>query len=238
MLVLLVILAHDMTKHLVQAAIRLQSTHNTVSNPSRRLTMISIPTTKKRKISAQELKEKEKDLWIKWITCQAREVILDDLRFGRLPRDAKEMSAKQAWSFYRNKPGFENVCFSQFKERLADHRKQVNTEWLLCKDDEEAFRKDQARGYKHTRSHNRRGELIIHLTPIDDLVREDVKNGTHKGLTPSGFQATRPEYRKIDNKKFKEKLSQEVRRQKFIFHCELERKNKGRNVPALYKRVN
>jgi hypothetical protein len=110
-------------------------------------------------------------------------------------------------------------------------------QWKLCKEEEAAFRKDQARGYKKTRSHNRRGELIIDLSPIKGLVRDDVKDGKHKGLTPSEFQETRPEYSQVGKKRFKERLYHEIKRKKFIFHCELKRQNKGRKVPATYKKV-
>jgi hypothetical protein len=113
----------------------------------------------------------------------------------------------------------------------------MSKQWKLCKEEEAAFQNDQARGYKNTRSHNRRGELIIDLSPIKGLVRDDVKDGKHKGLTPSEFQATRPEYSKVDKKKFKERLYHEIKRKKIIFHWELERQNKGRKTPATYEEV-
>jgi hypothetical protein len=197
--------------------------------------------SKKRKPSpAEEMKteQQEQKLWVDWRTCPARGVLLDDLAKGRLPLKNTELSADRAFLFYRSMPEFENVCFSQFRERLADHRLQITKEYMECKRGEDAFRGDQARGFKNTRTHNRRGELILHLTPIDELVREDVRAGKHKGLSSSELQATRPEYRKLDNTKFKEKLYQEVKTQKFLFGWDLKRlKKNGRMVPALYKQV-
>ena len=71
---------------------------------------------KKRKQSKKSRKEEEKNLWIDWVNCPAKHVLLDDLKWGRLPRDKHEMSAEQAWSFYQRMPEFDDVCFSQFEE--------------------------------------------------------------------------------------------------------------------------
>ena len=213
------------------------STASTITLPS----VSSPPATKKRKFSSyaeQKRVEQSGQLWIKWEDSPARAVILDDLVRGKLPLTEQEMSTQQAWEFYQKLDEFGNVCFSQFRERLASHRRQVTKVYRVVQDDEDAFRKDQARGYIDTRTHNHRGELIIHLSVINDLVSKDVMDGKHNGLTPSEFQATRPEYRTLDNKKFKEKLYQEIKLQKFYFHWDEERKKKGgRKVAAKYDRV-
>ena len=73
--------------------------------------------------------------------------------------------------------------------------------------------------------------------PSMELIRDDINNGKHKGLKPSEFQATRPEFKEIDKTKFKERMYQEIKRKKFIFYCELKRQTKGRKVPASYKEV-
>ena len=64
-------------------------------------------------------------------------------------------------------------------------------QWKLCREEEEAFRNDQRWGYHNTRMHNHRGELIIDLSRIKELIREDIQDGKHQGLTPSEFQNTR-----------------------------------------------
>lgn len=69
------------------------------------------------------------------------------------------------------------------------------------------------------------------------MIRDDIREEKHKGLTALQFQATRPEYKKVKPKKFKERMHQEIRRKKFIFHCELERIEKGRKIPAMYNKV-
>ena len=198
-----------------------------------------MPTSKKRKTETKaSRKEREKPQWIDCKKCAAKEVILDDLKTGRLPRDAKKMSAEKAYKFYKKLPKFKKVCFSQFEERLADHRKQVSKQWMLAQADEEAFERDKRRGYlANTKTHTDRGDLIIYLDKVQDLIRQDIQDGKHIGLKPSEFQATRREYSKIKKQKFKECLYQAIKRKKFIFHCELDRKAKGRKAPALYKTV-
>jgi hypothetical protein len=86
----------------------------------------------------------------------------------------------------------------------------VTKQWLLCQEEEEAFRKDQRCGYVNTQSHNHQGELIFDLSPIKELIREDVQDGKHEGLTALQFQGTWPEYNKIRPEKFKHRLYQEI----------------------------
>jgi hypothetical protein len=61
-----------------------------------------------------------------------------------------------------------------------------------------------------------RGELVFDLHPAKLLLREDVKSGENGRMTPSDFQATRPEYMLFKPAKFKERISQEVKRKKYI----------------------
>jgi hypothetical protein len=51
--------------------------------------------------------------------------------------------------------------------------------------------------------HNNRGELVFDLHPAKLLLGEDVKSGENKQITPSDFQATRPEYLLFKPAKFK-----------------------------------
>lgn len=196
--------------------------------PHKAATMPTGRPTKKRKTPAP-LKEG----WVRWKKCAGREVILDDLRRKALPQDT---TPETAWKFYSKMPEFEGVCFQQFKERFKGHIKQVNHQWMLNVAEEAAFKLDK-KLYKDTRTHDKKGWLIFDKSPAKLLLREDVKDKKHQGLTPSAFQATRPEYKMFDLKIFKHRIYQEIRRQKFIFHCELERRSKGRAIPGHYKKV-
>ena len=63
----------------------------------------------------------------KWINSAAKQILLEDLQpphgilFGR-----DDVSAEFLWRFYENKPGFENVLFPQFRDRLKAHRSQMH----------------------------------------------------------------------------------------------------------------
>ena len=191
------------------------------------------------RLTIEKRKALERPLWIVWDKCQAKAVLLDDLIRGALPLERQAMSPEKAWEFYQKLPEFRTVMFSQFRERLAAHRQQVSKEYMICQRDEEAFRKDQARGYKNDRTHNKRGDLILHLTTIKDLVAEDVRAGKHIGLSAPEFQATRSEYLSVNPKKMKEKLYQEIRLQKFHRDYDRTRKENGaaRKVAASYDTI-
>ena len=80
---------------------------------------------------------------------------------------------------------------------------------------------------------NNCGELVFDLHPSKLLLREDVKSGEHEGITPSDLQATRPEYMLFKPAKFKERIYQEVKRNKCLYYLELKRvqEKKKRGVP-------
>jgi hypothetical protein len=59
---------------------------------------------------------------INWRSSQARQIIINDIENGVL---LEEMTAAEAWEIYRVMPEFSNVSFRQFRERLADHRRQA-----------------------------------------------------------------------------------------------------------------
>jgi hypothetical protein len=176
---------------------------------------------------------KKKDKWVKWITCPARQVILDDLRRGAL---LDGVSAEAAFKFYKKMPEFEEVCFEQFKARLKDHQKQATKQWLLNAEEEKAFKHD-LKLYPNSRTQNKQGKPIFDASPAKLLLREDVKDKKHEGVSPSQFQGSRPEYKLFDSKTFRHRIYQEIRRQKFIFHCDLHRRAKGRAIPGGYKLV-
>jgi hypothetical protein len=188
---------------------------------------------KKHKTDTGAVDGANKEGKVKWITCPARQVILDDLHREALGRD---VSAEAAFKFYKKMPEFEGVGFEQFKARLADHRKQATKQWLLNAEEEKAFKRDM-KLYQNSRTRNKQGKLIFDASPAKLLLREDVKDKKHERVLPSQFQASRPEYKLFDSKTFRHLIYQEIRRQKFIFHCELHRRVKGRAIPGGYKLV-
>ena len=63
--------------------------------------------------------------------------------------------------------------------------------------------------------YNARGELRFAMTEAKKLLRDDIRRGLHKNLTPKEFQATRVAYHPFLPRKFKERVYQEERYQRF-----------------------
>ena len=169
--------------------------------------------------------------WIDWRTSDAREIVLDDLMEGRLPLDNDIVSEQEAWDeMYVSLPEFEDVVFSQFKQRLKDHRKQVTR----IKEAENfflnAFRRD-----KHLREegfipggglYDRHGNRIFDRSSAKPLLKEDVSDELHKTMTSEQLHASRDEYLEWDLGVFRRKLRQEISTQKWFFYLEWKRAKK------------
>jgi hypothetical protein len=159
---------------------------------------------------------------IEWRNSAAKLIIFMDLEEGLLPVDENKLSAQDAWDLvYKHIREFQNVPFAQFKARLKDHRAKVQTELNRACDDELAFAHDRRLHPRQT--HNRRGELVFDMTPAKELLREDIKNKKHEGMTPLSFQASRQEYYQFKPRQFKERIYQEVRYQKFLNYLQMKR---------------
>ena len=157
-----------------------------------------------------------KDGWINWRRSKARELILNDLRTGVLSLDRNETSEEQAWDIYKHMPQFvqEGIVFDQFKQRLRDHRKQMGKKAYNSQRQADALAHD--RQLYSRAPHNHRGEPVFDVSNAKPLLRKDVADKKHRTMTPSQLQQSRPEYQMFDSVKFKERIYQEVRRQKFI----------------------
>ncbi len=140
---------------------------------------------------------------------------MDDLQSGISPLDPADASAEEAWDIcYRHMVEFVPVDFSQFKERLRDHRKQVGADITRAAHESECLAHDRRLFPRQTENH--RGKPVFDLSAAKLLLRADVEEGKHNQLTPSQLQASRLEYHPFNAKKFKHHIYQEVRRQKFI----------------------
>jgi hypothetical protein len=164
--------------------------------------------------------------WIEWRGSEAKRIILEDLEEGTLSLDEHEMSTEEAWEVYRKLPEFLGVVFSQFKVRVKDHRKLVKNRSNQSEREMQALLHD--RQIYPRMPHNHRGEPVFDLSVAKQLLREDVRDNKHIAMVPSKLQQTRPEYVIFKPNKFKHRIYQEVRRQKFIFYLELKREEKRR----------
>lgn len=153
--------------------------------------------------------------FIDWRRSQSKHLILNDLRRGFLSLDANVTPAALAWEHYRCQPVIidEGVVYEQFRDRLADHRVAVAARVNRATFDAAAVAHDRANNPFPT--HNARGQPNFHLSPAQSLLRDDMRNSRHEGMTPSAFQQTRPEYQVFGKRKFKELMSQTSRHLKF-----------------------
>jgi hypothetical protein len=177
------------------------------------------PTQKKRKGAAATTAKVDGE-WVDWKQCPGRQVLLDDLEDGRLSLD-NSITVEDAWESYRVKPEFANVGFSQFKARLTDHRKQVLKKVTQQQTEWQAYLRDI--GLNPRQSHNNRGEPVFDLSPAKELLRKDVIAGVHEDLSPSQLWESRPEYMEFKLKKFRQRIYQEVRLQKYYHGRDLDR---------------
>jgi hypothetical protein len=159
--------------------------------------------------------------WIDWRGSKAKQIILEDLEEGILSLDEHKVSTKDAWEVYRQLPEFVDVVFSQFQVRVNDHRKLVKKRSNQSETEMQALLHDRQLFPRQT--HNHRGEPVFDFSVAKQLLREDVRDKKHTTMVPSELQRTRPEYMTFKPNKFKHRIYQEVRRQKFIFYLELKR---------------
>ena len=159
--------------------------------------------------------------WINWRSSAARAILLRDLEPGGPLVGMDHVPARDIYEYYKDKPGFEQVVFDQFKDRLADHRKQASRDREYAERDAEACRVDRL---VHPRDmKNPRGEPVFDLHPAKRFLRMDVANGLHNTLSPMELQKTRPAYGEFKLRVFKHRIYQEIRRTKFLYWLELQR---------------
>jgi hypothetical protein len=161
--------------------------------------------------------------YIDWRKSTAREYLLEDLSLGGILFQKNEITAAEAWEFYQDQEGFEDVVFPQFRDRLRDHRKNVNENYLRSQREEAALSHDRQLFPRSKTNH--RGELVFDLHPAKKVLRQDIKEGRHEGLTPTQFQyqEDRAVYHVFDKTIFKHRMYQEIRRQKYIHYLDLKR---------------
>jgi hypothetical protein len=179
----------------------------------------------KERLGAYMKKDKEKNGWItNWRNSAAGKVLIEDLEPGGLLFEKDDVSAEEAFGFYRTLPEFASVVFSQFKERLEAHRGQANAEAQVSQAEVRTLAHDRVLFPRQ--GHNARGEPVFDMSAAKPLLREDVANKLQMTMTPSELQATRQEYSAFKPYIFKQRIFQEVRLQKFYHFYDLQREKK------------
>ena len=161
--------------------------------------------------------------YISWRNSIPRCILIEDLIVGILPVEESKMSAEEAWDLcYQHMAEFIDVVFSQFEARLRDHRKQVKGD-LRHAQEEEAFLAHDRRIFPRS-STDHRGKLVFDLHPAKEILRDDVSQKKHVGLTPFALWKTRDKYQEFDQEIFQRRIYQTIRREKFINYLNQKRK--------------
>jgi hypothetical protein len=153
--------------------------------------------------------------WMSWRNSTPRQIVMLDLINGFLPLDPAEMSPEEAWEIHcRHVADFAEAVFSQFKARLADHRRLARRDLHAAAHEAAASAHDRLLFPRQPT--NERGELVFDLHPAKRLLRDDLRNQRHVGLTPKAFRLTRADYQEFDLEVFRQRIYQEIRRGKFV----------------------
>ncbi len=68
------------------------------------------------------------------------------------------------------------------------------------------------------------GKLVFDLHPAKEILRDDVSQKKHVGLTPFALWKTRDEYQEFDQEIFRRRIYQTIRHEKFINYLNQKRK--------------
>jgi hypothetical protein len=163
--------------------------------------------------------------WIDWRKAEAREIILDDLRSGKLPLTEEELPTWEAWESYQGMPEFGHVVYSQFEARLKDHRKQVSRSLGSATLQQQAYEHD--RQLHPPQTHNQHGKRNFNMSSAKPLLVEDVQNELHESMTVEELWLSREEYQEWEIGVFRRRLSQQIRASKFLYYLEYKRAKKA-----------
>jgi hypothetical protein len=156
--------------------------------------------------------------WVKWRNHPAREVILQDLNYGgwlydEMKDEDLNLAAVFALYNYHQPEIFNEIDYSQFKERMEDYIKKSNERSDRSKKEYAWMLHDRQLHPRQLKNH--RGELVFDLHAAKLLLREDIKAGAHVEMLPSQFRGTRTEYEEFDRDIFRQRIYQEERYQKY-----------------------
>lgn len=171
-------------------------------------------------------REAKNPLYIDWATSEAKIVLMKDLEEGTLTLDSKAIPPSVAWQMYKDHEAFVGlVCYEQFAVRLNDHRKLFRNRRDCSQREMEAYLHD--RQLYPRKPYNNKNEPVFAFSPAQPLLRKDIEAKLHVNKTPTQLWATRREYKKFSPDKFRERIYQEIRYQRFVMYLERKREKKA-----------
>ena len=171
--------------------------------------------------------------WIDWRTSAAREIVMEDLATGGWleaidnPLDKAPMIFQVYKHTYEE---FEDVVYDQFEARLKDYVRENSKSKERSKEEEKWMREDRKLHPRQT--HNQRGEPVFDMDYAKRVLREDVKNNVHLEMKPKELWELREPYHKFKPDIFRQRIYQEVRRNKMINHMENKRTKRRQQFKA------
>jgi hypothetical protein len=149
----------------------------------------------------------------RWDTSAAKYVIQTDLMSGVLDTDFP--TPQEAWGdVYSRVAEIQVITYEKFVNNLRlerdRHANNINRSAM------EEVHMHRDRRFNPRSQSNARGELVMDLHPGKLELREDVIAGRHLGMTPEGFQLTRPNYQLFDLDIFAKRIYQEEKLQKYF----------------------
>jgi SAP domain len=188
-------------------------------------------TKVKDKLKKEEEKKKRRAGWIDWKNSAAREILMEDI----LPDGwlyGKEEDAKIVFDLYQQRqPEFAKVPFSQFEVRYNDAIKKAEKRRARSAQEEEWMKHDRRLHPRQTLNH--RGEPVFDMdVKAKETLREDVKNKLYGILKPRELWELRKVYQKYDPNIFRQRIYQEIRRNKYLNYLEKKRTKKRRIFEA------
>jgi hypothetical protein len=161
---------------------------------------------------------------VDWANSDAKRIIMEDLKANNISRDYSDKPSKLWAERYQKMKEFEHVPYRQFSTNLRSCRVQFEKYSKRSAFDEAALMHD-LKIFK-PRSHNDRGEPKFADSKAQKLLRKIVKRNQHHGITPAALREKHQEFQKFSLKKFRERIYQEERYQRFVNYLEFKREEK------------
>ena len=165
---------------------------------------------------------------VDWATSAAKVILLDDIKEGILPSD---YSPEDAWhEVYSNLVEFHGVEYEQFRRNLKSYRKSHQKMVDQVGWAKEAIAHDLK---IHPRAlFDHRGEWKFAFSLAKKLLEKDVARRKHEKMKPKKLRKTRREYELFPLDIFRQRIYQQVRRQKFENYLEKKRQEKEEDRKA------
>lgn len=144
-----------------------------------------------------------------WRHCEAKELLIEDLRSGAIPLDKKEMSIQQA---YDSRPEYQATARDQWAERLRRTKIMVGFSLRRAQVDIDFVALEETQF--DVKEHDSLGRRRWDGSPAQMLLRQDVEDGYDVLFDAETLYELRDEYEQFDLPTFRKHITQERRRKK------------------------